>query len=457
MPCKIKFFLNLFLNYFKRYQHSNEKMKTVRSKSSGSLSDNCLPPANTSQLIPENISIAKRKERLFGTVANNNPTPLSSIISIKPMSHQPSVSPTDKAFEDLCITSNDQIMNYPSNSNLFSIDSLEVKNATELPLSESKINGGGDTTTNINNPHKINSKLLYEIIHAEIDDPQLSLKNVADNVKIRSCSESTSARSYEIAARNYEQRLSINKNNQESHEQSNNLNGPCLDNDNLDDDVFLEQESITKQKQQQEQRKSRSVSPSRKSTSCSSDERQSSTSTSSSFSSTTSLTSESKKQPNAASVTASNAMGAMGKSKHVSTGTTLEISSYTFDSLFNSNLLTPMYCSDTLVSQSPQLGSLLMKSPLLQPNSPAAYRLHTQQAIYNAYYNSGQSPKSLSSFNFNSITPQQKRHFFQPTTVNNNEDSFGSLPNATKPPYRSPTFNSTSPTALIKTHPQGIA
>jgi hypothetical protein len=392
------------------------------------------------------------------------------------MSHQPSVSsPTDKAFEDLCITSNDQIMNFPSNSNLFSIDSLEEeKNATELlPLPESKINsgggGGGDTTPiNINNPHKINSKLL-------LNDPQLSLENVAyDNVKIRSCSELTLARCYERdAARNYEQRLSIDKNNQESHEQSNNLNGPCLDNDNLDDDVFLEQESITKQ-QQQEQRKSRSVSPSRKSTSCSSGERQSSTSTSSSFSSTTttttttSLTSESKKQPPnaAASVTASNAMGAMEKTKHVSTCTTLEISSssYTFDSLFNSNLLTPMYmymyCSDTLVSQSPQLGSLLMKSPLLQPNSPAAaYRSHTQQAIYNAYYNSEQSPKSLSSFNSNSITPQQKRHFFptQPTMANNNEDSFGSLPNATKPPYRSPTFNSTSPTALIKTHPQGIA
>jgi len=402
-----------------------------------------LPPSsNTTQLIPENISIAERKERLFGTVANK-PSSLSATITIKPMSHQSPVSPTDKAFKDLCIASNDQIMNYPSNSNLFSIDSLEAKNATESPLPESKINGAGDATI-INNPHKINSMLLYEIIHAEIDDPQLSLKN--DNVKIRSCSESTSARSYEIAARNYEQRLSINKTNPESQ------NGPCVDNDNLDDDVFLEQESITKQ----QQRKSRSVSPSRKSTS--SGERRSSTSTSSSFSSTTSLTRESKKQQSAAyaTATASNAMGAMGKAKNVSTGTTLEISSYTSDSLFNSHFLTPMY-SDTLFSPSTQLGSLLMKSPLLQPNSPAAYRSNTQQAIYNAYYNSGQSPKSLSSFNFNSITPQQKRHFFQPSTANNNDDSFGSLPNATKPPYRSPTFNSTSPTALVKTNSQGIA
>ena len=231
----------------------------------------------------------------------------------------------------------------------------------------------------------------------------LSLKNGnLFDTKTRSCSESTSARSYEIAARNYEQRSKFFKKKQD---------GEFDD----DDEVFLEQEN-------KQIARSRSASLSSASNSS---ERRSASSTSS-----TSSNSKSKKQPNA------NA----DKGKHLSTGTTLEISSYTSDSLFNSHfILTPMY-SDTIFSPSTQLGSLLLKSPLLHPNSPAAYRAN----------NSNSQTSHLSSFNFNNYTPQQKKHFFQPSNNNCNEDTFTSLTNAAKPPYRSPNFNSTSPSSLAK-------
>ena len=336
------------------------------------------------------------------------------------------ISPTDKAFQDLCITSNDQIMNYSSNTNLFSMDSLDVKKDA---ASSSNI---ANVTKN-NDSHRINSKLLYEIIHADIDDPMLSLKNgnLVDT-KMRSCSESTSARSYEIAARNYEQRiLFFKKSHQQKADEFEKQNGKLSEdaNTNDDDDVFLEEENNKLIKRRTQSASSSSASDS--------SERRSASSTSSSSSSSSSFNTQNKKQPNTN----------VDKSKHLSTATTLEISSYTSDSLFNSHfILTPMY-SDTIFSPSTQLGSLLLKSPLLQPNSPAAYRAN------NSSNNNGQSPH-LTSFNFNNCTPHQKKQFFQSSNTNCNDDLINSFTNASKPPYRSPTFNSTSPTTLVKTSTQ---
>ena len=124
--------------------------------------------------------------------------------------------------------------------------------------------------------------------------------------------------------------------------------------------------------------------------------------------------------------------------------TTLEISSYTSDSLFNSHfILTPMI-SDSMFSPSTQLASLLLKSPLLQPNSPNTRAASTRalQQIHTSNSNS---------LSFNSFTQQQKRQL----PSNSNDESFVSLTNtSTKPPFRSPLLTVNSPSAFLTSQPQ---
>ena len=155
----------------------------------------------------------QRKERLIAAFSGSNSSVSGVTIKPKTVPLKQKQTPVDEVFDMFCAASNDEIMNYKSNS----VDSLEA--------------------TQTYHAHRINVKLLNEILQTEIDDPQLSLRssrgNASKNRCASPCSDSTSARSYERAARNYEN--SLTKNRQR-------VAGDKKENDDSNDEVFLDQD-----------------------------------------------------------------------------------------------------------------------------------------------------------------------------------------------------------------------
>jgi hypothetical protein len=418
-----------------------DKVTKPKSKSSSSLSDSFF----SSQLVRESPSIRARKEQLIAAAAaaassattsniRTNSTSSITTLTIIKSSPPPPPSPptdgsggafviTDKNFEKFCYLSNDEIMAYTSSSQSsdlsVSSSSSSASSATSMPtVAAKKVTSSSSSHHHHQHQnHKINSKMLTDYLESS-DEQQQQPTPISPKVVNNINSDSTSARSYELAAHNYEKKI---KQLLRSHDDD--------DDDDDDDDVFLEQPPPPPPFPQQ--RRSRSMSSHE-----SSDNNSPTTSNNErrfSSNSAANLKDKCTLNPN---------QNNNNNNNKTATTTTLEISSYTSDSLFNSHFaVTPMYSDggngggvggglSTSNFNSLQLSSvsgnvssvggkvitspthLIIRSPLFQPNSPNAKKQLHHIMYSNNRFNSSSNSNWLVSHDldsFNSLPQQQQQ------------------------------------------------
>jgi len=318
-------------------------MTNLKSRSNSSLSDSCFTSSSSSNNMvhtPSTYSIINRKAQLVaaaaGTPIMNNEHSLTSITRDTQMS----AMLTDKLFEKFCMISNDDIMNC-SDVDKTSMDVLNQHARNMQP--------------NV----KIKSKLLEEVLAAPIEEPSMQ-------------SDHTNQHQQQQQRRASSTRNFSKTDNDDGYE----------DEQEYEDDVFLKSKSIGANQAKsstplvpnelnklETSRTLDKVCTSVKSTSSLSSSEHNNTLTNQINANTNNQRDEASWLPNQGQKDSTSTTNTTtSKHNNVSSTTTLEISSYTSDSLFNSHLMITPLCSDLTMSPANQLGSLLLKSPLLSPS-----------------------------------------------------------------------------------------
>ena len=357
---------------------------TVRESSSLSMSsDKTATTVNESSICNKNIE--------NNDINNNNET--HHTLTAEGLNQSAEISPvniTDKLFEKFCLISNDEIMRYSSIFSDIQTDSLE---ASILPPSTST-GGYEQLYDEASVENKINKKLLNEILDEHIDEPksdgsfnkkqtkqinEIKSSNPHSIISSSSCSKLSSVNKQTVLANDSKNNEFRSSNSTVEYGSMNNKNVPFEDEE--DDEVFLNERNNVGHSLEQKS------SPSSESDGINIEKKISSKSLNSIHDRKSFLSHKTSSLPPSAcssdpsfpmlnatsSKSSSNSRFTNKPSKqkqqktNLSTTTTLEISSYTSDSLYNSNfVITPMG-SEAI---SPALYNNFLKSPLIQQGSP---------------------------------------------------------------------------------------